>query len=191
MRLYYFVENDQQLGPFTIEELKSKRLKKSTLVWTDGLPDWTSADQVEELKEIIVSEPPPLPKKEKEKKIETITIKQDPLPATSLKYDLTYSKEIGATITGILLLVVSIIIKLSGGFTFHDIDSYRQAIFNFICFLVIRISVTVWVVNIAKRQNRNSIGWGLFAFFLPSIALIIIGLLKKLRLKLDKLFPKK
>ncbi|MBK9555669.1 MAG: DUF4339 domain-containing protein [Bacteroidetes bacterium] len=44
MKHYYFSDNNQQLGPFTLDELKVKRLKKSTLVWTDGLQDWTTAD---------------------------------------------------------------------------------------------------------------------------------------------------
>ena len=58
---YYFVENDQQFGPYTTEELKSKSLKKSTLVWTDGMTEWDTAENVDELNDIFISEPPPLP----------------------------------------------------------------------------------------------------------------------------------
>lgn len=43
-----------------------------------------------------------------------------------------------------------------------------------------RIFVTIWIVKIAKRQNRNTTGWGVFAFLIPNLALIIIGLLRKL-----------
>ena len=46
-----------------------------------------------------------------------------------------------------------------------------------------RIIVTSWVANIAKRQNRNKFSWGTFAFFLPSVALIVIGTQKKLSSK--------
>ena len=49
MRHYYYVDNDQQFGPFTVDELKSKRLKKSTLVWTDGMHGWVTADDIGEL----------------------------------------------------------------------------------------------------------------------------------------------
>jgi len=58
---------------------------------------------------------------------------------------------------------------------------------------VLRIIATLWVIEIAKRQNRKTIGWGTIAFFSPSIALIIIGQLKKLWLiiELDETLSKK
>lgn len=187
MKHYYYADNDQQLGPFTVEELKAKRLKKSTLVWTEGMQDWTIANDIVELKDILISEPPPLPKKmTAPPTVGTIQIKQTPTPVTSTTFDLTYVKETEATFIGVLLLVVPIIIKLSGTLTFDTEESYNQAkVFLSIAALVIRIAVTVRVVNIASRQNRNSTGWGWFAFFLPSIALIVIGQLKKLRLKIE------
>lgn len=46
--------------------------------------------------------------------------------------------------------------------------------------LVLRIIFTVWVVNIAKRQNRPETQWGFSGFIFPSFTLIIIGLSKKL-----------
>lgn len=187
MKHYYYADNDQQLGPFTIEELRTKRLKKSTLVWTEGMQDWTTANEIEELKDILISEPPPLPKKATATPtVETIQIKQAPIPVTSSKYDLTYAKESDATFLGVILLVVPIALKLSGVFTFETEESYNIAkAFFAIVSVVIRIAVTIWVVNIASRQNRNSTSWGWFAFFLPSIALIVIGQLKKLRLQIE------
>jgi hypothetical protein len=75
MKYYYYAYNDQQLGPFTVEELKAKRLKKSTLVWTEGMQDWASANDIEQLKDILISEPPPLPKNETASpSVETILI---------------------------------------------------------------------------------------------------------------------
>lgn len=49
MKHYYYAENEQQLGSFTVDELKTKRLKMSTLVWTEGMQDWTSANAIEDL----------------------------------------------------------------------------------------------------------------------------------------------
>lgn len=40
--------------------------------------------------------------------------------------------------------------------------------------LAIRIGITVYCVNRAKKLNRSETGWGLFGFFLPLIALIWI-----------------
>ena len=187
MKHYYYADKEQQFGPFTVDELKLKRLKKSTLVWTEGMQDWASANEIEELKNILISEPPPLPKRATNAPTtETIQIKQAQPPTTSTKYDLTYEKETEATFFGILLLVVPIAIKISGAITFETEESYNQArAFFAIGSLILRIVVTVNLVDIASRQNRNSTGWGWFAFFLPSIALIVIGQLKKLRLKIE------
>jgi tetratricopeptide (TPR) repeat protein len=186
MKYYYYAYNDQQLGPFTVEELKAKRLKKSTLVWTEGMQDWASANDIEQLKDILISEPPPLPKNETASpSVETILITHKPSSVTSAKFTPNYDKETEATFIGVLLLVVPIIIKLSGILTF-DTESYNQAkVFLSIGSFVIRIAVIFWVVNIASRKNRDSTAWGLFAFFLPSIALIVIGYLKRLKIELD------
>jgi len=140
------------------------------------MKEWAPADSVDELKDILISEPPPLPKSSKSTTVETIQIKQASIPVTNSKYDLTYIKEDGATFFGVLLLVVPIALKSSGAIKFETEESYNQArMFLGIGSVVIRTAVTAWVVNIAFRQNRNSTGWGWFAFFLPSIALIIIS----------------
>ena len=97
----------------------------------------------------------------------------------SEKYDLSYKKESEATVVGILLMVANLLLLIFVRFE----DEYSQQVFAAIFALgslVLRIFITVWCVNIARRQNRDSIGWGIFAFFTPTLALIIIGLLRKL-----------
>jgi len=187
LKHYYFAENDQQLGPFTIEELKTKRLKKSTLVWTDGMLDWDKADNVDELKEILIPNPPPLPKRESTLPpiIKTVQINQSKQSSISKldfnsKYDLSYTREIGAIFVGFFLLLLSVAVFLLSG----NSELQTPEILGIIS-IIIRIFVTIWVVKIASRQNRDSVAWGLFAFLSPSIALIVIGFLKKLRLKIE------
>lgn len=63
MKYYYYIENKKKFGPYSIEDLKVKQLKKSTLVWTEGTSDWATADSFVELQDILISEPPPIPKK--------------------------------------------------------------------------------------------------------------------------------
>ena len=63
---YFIIENNQQAGPFSIYELKDKGLASDTLVWTEGMKDWTPAWQVDELKNFLynttsTSTPPPIP----------------------------------------------------------------------------------------------------------------------------------
>jgi len=102
------------------------------------------------------------------------------------KYDLTYTKESDATLLGVILLVVSLGLAIFQPFKFDNYESYNQfKVFTSIGALVLRIFVTVWVVSIAKRQNRETFGWGALAFFLPSIALIIIGQQRKIFAKFE------
>ncbi|SFG25247.1 GYF domain-containing protein [Prevotella sp. KH2C16] len=63
---YFIIENNQQAGPFSIYELKDKGLASDTLVWAEGMKDWTPAWQVDELKNFLYnttgsSTPPPVP----------------------------------------------------------------------------------------------------------------------------------
>ena len=84
---------------------------------------------------------------------------------------------------------MSLICAVIGPFKFEDRESYGQfKAITVIASLIFRVLGTVWVVNIANRQNREIFGWGVFAFLLPSIALIIIATRKKLLLtfKLSK-----
>ena len=186
MRHYYYSDNEKQLGPLTLDELKEKRIKKSTLVWTDGFTDWTTADKVDELKDIVISEPPPLPKKETTKQSDTVTFKQTVSPTVNVKYDSSYKKETNAITIGIIFFIISLALAVFQPFTFDDKKYYYEyRSITAIIILVYRIFVAVWVVDIAKRQNRDTTGWGWFAFFMPTLALIIIGLLRKLKLKIE------
>lgn len=59
---YYVAEDGKQTGPFDKDTLKKMleegRLKKETLVWKDGMSDWTSAELVDELKDLFPNIPP-------------------------------------------------------------------------------------------------------------------------------------
>jgi len=117
-------------------------------------------------------------KKEKIDKVNSVSEINPDKP----KYDESYEREIEATIVGVIIIIINfvvLIVKNNSGQTDSSIFYPLLVIIN----LLWRIIVTVWVVNIANRQNRNAGGWGVFAFFIPNLALIIIGLLKKLRVE--------
>ncbi len=61
---FYIAEDGHQTGPFTLEELKSKNIKRNTLIWTEGLVHWTKAEDIPLLKDILKVSPPPLPNSE-------------------------------------------------------------------------------------------------------------------------------
>ena len=63
---YFIVENNKQSGPFSIYERKDKGITSETLVWAEGMTDWTPAWKVDELRAFLfntkdASTPPPLP----------------------------------------------------------------------------------------------------------------------------------
>lgn len=60
MKKYHYSDGDKQFGPLTKEELKDKKITKDTMVWYEGLDNWVKASDVDELKELFKSTPPPL-----------------------------------------------------------------------------------------------------------------------------------
>ncbi len=52
-KMYYYTDNAGQQGPFTLEQLKSRPIQANTPVWYDPLPEWTTAEKVTGLKDII------------------------------------------------------------------------------------------------------------------------------------------
>lgn len=92
------------------------------------------------------------------------------------KFDRSYKGDVNAAIAGIVVLILSsILLAISRQSTDPSFIA-----FYWISLLLWWIIAIPWVVKIANRQNRSTIAWGIFAFFLPYLAIIIIGLLKKL-----------
>lgn len=60
MKKYFYAKGEEQFGPFTKDELKDKKIERQTLIWFEGLNDWTKAIEVSELKSLFESMPPPL-----------------------------------------------------------------------------------------------------------------------------------
>jgi hypothetical protein len=58
---FYYLDEKEQKGPFSIDQLKTVGLKPDTLVWADGFENWKPVKEVEELKELLKKTPPPPP----------------------------------------------------------------------------------------------------------------------------------
>lgn len=63
---FYIDEAGEKQGPCSIEYLKNRKIGQNTAVWIAGMEDWVTADKIQELREILISVPPPTPK-EREK----------------------------------------------------------------------------------------------------------------------------
>lgn len=66
---YFILINNQQQGPYTLDELRSRNITSATLVWREGMADWTPAWKVAELVSLFHADaadnaqtpPPPAP----------------------------------------------------------------------------------------------------------------------------------
>jgi hypothetical protein len=68
MEHYYFIIKDvNKEGPFKLDDLKNMNLSKHTQVWRSDFDKWENISNVDELKNLVLIEPP---KTEKELKIE-------------------------------------------------------------------------------------------------------------------------
>jgi hypothetical protein len=65
MQKFFLHNGTEQQGPFELNELKTKGIKKDTPIWYDGLSEWKAAHEIVDLKELFkVSGPPPFEKKQ-------------------------------------------------------------------------------------------------------------------------------
>lgn len=60
MRKYFYTDGVNKFGPFSKDELKSQKLKRSTEVWFYGLEKWTEISEINELNDITSTIPPEL-----------------------------------------------------------------------------------------------------------------------------------
>lgn len=58
---FFIVENNQQAGPFTLEEMASRGVTPSTPVWREGMSDWTPAGNLPELQPLFGGSVPSQP----------------------------------------------------------------------------------------------------------------------------------
>jgi len=52
MKQYFIYEGKKANGPYNLQTLKNKNISKDTPIWHKGLPEWTTAEYVAELKEV-------------------------------------------------------------------------------------------------------------------------------------------
>jgi hypothetical protein len=57
---YYIHRFSKKLGPFSVNELSSQRIRKNTLIWYKGLENWKTASEIPELNDLLLNLPPSL-----------------------------------------------------------------------------------------------------------------------------------
>ena len=53
MEFFIIDRNGQQAGPFSFDQLVQKGISPETLVWKQGMADWTPAWKVEDLRAVL------------------------------------------------------------------------------------------------------------------------------------------
>lgn len=123
MKKFYLHDGSQQLGPFDIEELKSKNLNRETPIWFEGIDEWTTIGKVDELKEIITATPPPF-----------ITKASSPPPVQKPIQQSRESAELPMKSSSngrkLLIWVGLIVLGLIGYFVFNQIQHQENQIYR-------------------------------------------------------------
>ena len=57
MTYYYYTDGKERFGPFTIDQLKDRIITPETLVWKEGMSDWSPAKYLRDLDEIFYTSP--------------------------------------------------------------------------------------------------------------------------------------
>ena len=60
MKKYFYASGKDNIGPLSFNELLDEKINQETLIWFDGLNDWTPAKNIEKLREILELCPPPV-----------------------------------------------------------------------------------------------------------------------------------
>jgi len=58
MEYFYIDDTNKQQGPFSLEELKEKGLKRTSKMWREGMSEWLEASEINELNDLFPSPPP-------------------------------------------------------------------------------------------------------------------------------------
>lgn len=58
MKKYFYSDEAISFGPFTLEELREKRITRETYVWFEELGEWEKAGEIPELNDLFAIIPP-------------------------------------------------------------------------------------------------------------------------------------
>jgi hypothetical protein len=75
------------------------------------------------------------------------------------------------TVIGFMILFICVLIPYTG----FEIEKLN--LFSFVILFLFLIINCKWVSNIAKKKKRGTTFWSIFAFLIPPLSLIILGLL--------------
>ena len=55
MEQYYYTDGKERYGPFTMDQLRDRKIGPETLVWKEGMPDWVAAKKISDLESLFLA----------------------------------------------------------------------------------------------------------------------------------------
>jgi len=87
-------------------------------------------------------------------------------------------RNLSATFVGLALIAVNFYINFNEGWKYFSLEQATNRGYLLIAVEVtLRIALTVWAVGIAGSLFRDKVGWGVFTALVPTLSLIILGLM--------------
>jgi hypothetical protein len=186
MRMYFYFNGEEKEGPLTLEELKLKDIQPKTLIWYEGLDDWTPAGDVADMNPILEISPPSILS---EKNKEPTEIERNTAEASEYRNEQLYKyKGVGGWL---LLLCFALTIGSPLRTLYNLMNSYNESsqyfqqfprlqyllyvdgfLGLFLMVLSIRAGSALWnvkpgAVKIAKNYFMFFLGYSIFAVFAP------------------------
>ena len=150
-QLFFIAVNGEQTGPFSYDEMRTKKIQRDTLIWTEGLDNWTKAEHVALLKDILKATPPPIPNVENKSQSNQTPPPPIPESQTSGKYfgyELASPADrlLGAIIQGIILIIIAAIL---------EVNSFERSTLIFLAIIIMPIlgvfSYPSWSGNLGHK----------------------------------------
>lgn len=167
-RKFWIEKNGSQLGPFSQDELKGYQIFEETLIWHEGLENWTPASQVTEIGELLIKRPPPLPgdvQKEYDHKLGTGSFEKFKLRSEPSGSD------IFLLVLGIVLFVIRIIFfVVIPPWTYTTYEDEHLFVFGV---MGVHAISAFLILELAKTKGLNG-SWAFLGFFWPELALILL-----------------
>ncbi|NDC31984.1 MAG: DUF4339 domain-containing protein [Bacteroidetes bacterium] len=114
MKNYFYIRNNEKQGPFEKADLQSQNLDKDTLVWCEGMTDWTPLEQISELNELINKLPPPIP-----------TVNLKPKPNLEKESKEIYYADLITSYFRYKVLIRTLVVSIPFGIIFLILQPYK------------------------------------------------------------------
>ena len=110
MGKYFYTDGKEKYGPYSIEELRSQPISRTTKVWCYGMDQWTELFQVAELSNVLNSIPPEL----------------NTQPSKEIKKSSAFSKWVIAIIVIVIILLLGYVVIQNQS----EVNQYNEIVAN-------------------------------------------------------------